>query len=746
MQQPFSILKLAATFSFAVVAFTAGAQNAESLIKTGDSLFYAEKFDSALLFYNRAVMADPNSYEAYFSRAAVYRKKKQYNLSVAEYSKAIAKTPADSTEWLASLYNGRGFMYESKGVFDSALTDYTKATHLHPSHTEYWSRRGTLYYNTNNYNAALKDFSNAISLSEGDPELYRSRSKAYYCLDMIDSALNDINRIIPKDESADNYNYRGLFYNKLGLYDSSVNDFLTNLKKYYRFGNTYINIISPLVRQQKFQEAAVFYNLFLDRQYLMSKINPKQPGFYSFLEMNTYSFYTHYIKAADLVSGNKLEEALLQLDTASIKYGTEIKSLTKRCYVDVLALRGYVLEKLERKEDARACYEQALVIDSRQPDVKQALENMELMRALSITRRIDNISPSIKGVFADTVKQVMQQNNSTDSITIKIRGTAYDETGIKEVKVDSFPVNGVEEDGFFRFALKKKKSDSNPVIVTATDSSGNTAHYTLLKEEVMRGGVVTAARQTDNASLPGKYYAILIAEKDYADSNIKSLNYPIRDANKLKEILTAKYTFDPENVDTLYNRNREDILETIIARCKSLGKNDNLLIFYAGHGDTTIDVNENVDGYLVPVSARKKMTSYFITSEDIKKALLRSNAKHVLLLLDACYSGAFTRSNDEGITGDILSQWKSPSRKVMTSGNVEEVPDQSFFIRYLTDYLKENDKPFITAKDVWNYVDRSMKNVVKEEGKGKFYNPQFSAITGVDDKGGSFIFVLRKKD
>jgi tetratricopeptide (TPR) repeat protein len=740
MKINFGLAKHLFSLCLVLIAFLGSAQNAASLIKKGDSLFYKEKFDMALDYYNKAVAADANSYEAYFSRAAVYRKKKQYSQSIAEYSNAISKLPADSIEWLASLYSGRGAMYESKGVSDSAMADYNKTISIYPSSPNAWTRRGTLYYNMNNYGGALKDFSKAISIGGKDAELYRARSKAYYCLDMPDSALKDINKVIYSDVSPDNYNYRGLFYNRLGRYDSSVNDFLINLKNNYRFGTAYINIISPLVRMKRFQEASAFYNLFLDRQELVTRIIPK-PSFYSFLEMNTYNFYNYYIKAADLVSNNKLEAALVQLDSASKKYGTEIKNLTKRCYVDVLALRGYILEKLGKREDAKACYEQALVIDGRQPDVKQALENMELMRTLAISRHIDNTGPSIKGVFADTAKSVTQ-NAAGDSITIKIRGTAEDESGIKELKVDSIVVTNVEEDGFFRFALKKKKDDVRPIVITAADSSGNTASYTVQKEEIMRGGVVTS-QQSSAASL-GKYYAILIAEKDYADTTIKSLNYPIRDANKLKSVLTEKYTFEPANVDTLYNRSREDILETIIARCKSLGKNDNLLIFYAGHGDTTVDVNENVDGYLVPVSARKKMTSYFITSEDIKKALLRSNAKHVLLLLDACYSGTFTRANDDEMSGDILAQWKSPSRKVMTSGNVEEVPDQSFFIRYLTDFLKENTNPFVSAKDVWSYVDRSMKNVVKEEGKGKFYNPQYSAITGVDDKGGSFIFVLRK--
>jgi hypothetical protein len=177
-----------------------------------------------------------------------------------------------------------------------------------------------------------------------------------------------------------------------------------------------------------------------------------------------------------------------------------------------------------------------------------------------------------------------------------------------------------------------------------------------------------------------------------------------------------------------------------------LGKRDNLLIFYAGHGDTSQDKEGRVDGYLVPTSAKKGLTSYFITSEEIKKALLRSNAQHVLLLLDACYSGAFTRGGPDDVTGDLAVQWQSPSRKVMTSGNLEQVPDESLFIRYLTEFLRNNNKPFLSAKEVWDFVDKGIRDHTTEADRTKYYNPQYSAVTGVDDKGGSFIFVLRKKD
>lgn len=720
------------------------AQDAGSLIKKGDEYFYAGKYDSAIHLYTRAIAADPKSYEAFFSRASAYAQKKQYNTAITDYTAAISFAPSDSTEWISGLYADRGIAYENKSSFDSAFLDFEKALSIDSSFLKVYTRRGNLFYNKNNFDLALKDFSKAISINSSNPELYKSRSKVYYCLNLIDSAISDINHIIAADTTYTSYNYRGLFYNRLGQYDLSLNDFLINIKKNFRLGNAYINIISPLVRLKRFQEASAFYNLFLDRQYLMKIINPSINSFNSFLDINTYRFYYHYIKAVDQVSNGKMSDALFQLDTASQKYGTEIKSLTKRCYVDVLALRGYVLEKLERDEEARVCYEQALVIDDQQPDVENALQNIELKRAVAKTRNIDKTIPVIKGVFADTAKNV-SQNARTDSITIKVRGTAYDESGIKEVKVDGRIVKNVEEDGFFRYTLKKKTGNRSPIVITASDSSGNKATFTLSEEVSTRGGVMGKSSE-ETANPMGKFYAILIAEKDYLDPNLKDLIFPIRDANNLKKILIGKYTFDPKNVDTLYNRSREDILETIIARCKSLGKRDNLLIFYAGHGDTTHDKDDHVDGYLVPTSAKKGLTSYFITSEEIKKALLRSNAQHVLLLLDACYSGSFTRGGPDEITGDLAVQWQSPSRKVMTSGNLEAVPDKSYFIKYLTEFLSNNTKPFVSAKELWEYIDKGIRDIPKEEDRKKFYNPQYSAVTGVDDKGGSFIFALRKQN
>ena len=725
---------------------TVKAQNAADTIKKGDEFFKKEKFSPAINYYTKAISIDPKSYEAFYKRGVTYSTIRENNKALQDYTDAISLAPADPA-YKSLLYTERGNAYKTKKRYDSAQLDFNKALSLDPGNANACSGRGDLYYQKNSFDSALADYTKAINLDAGIAESYRKRSKAYYCRNQADSALNDMLTVMRFDADILNYNYRGLYYNSLGNYESAVKDFLHHLKNNFKYGNAYINIISPLVRLQRFAEASVFYSLFQDRLYLAGVLATRgiSLSFDSFLDQAEYKFYNYYIKAVTEVSDGRLNDALTSLDTASKKYGSEIKNLTKRCYIDILHLRGYILEKLGQTDDAKANYEQSLVIDPRQPDVEKALDDLAYKTSLarSKTRSIDKTGPVIKGAYADTVKVMnVSQSILSDSLTIKIRGTASDESGIRQLKVNNVIVDNVEEDGFFHFNLRKKSGDNSPILIAATDSAGNTGTYTI-SNAVTRGGEVGNTSAAPDAPM-GKYYAILIAEKDYTDPDFKDLSFPVRDANRLKEILQNQYTFEADNIDTLYNRSREDILETIIARCKALGKNDNLLIFYAGHGDTTHDKDNRVDGYLIPTSAKKGLTSYFITSEEIKKALLKSNAQHILLLLDACYSGTFTRGGFPDATGDVWVQWKSPSRKVMTSGNLEAVPDVSFFIRYLTEVLRGNTQKYLSAKDVWDFVDKGIRDHTTETDRTKYYNPQYSAITGVDDKGGSFIFVLRK--
>ena len=684
---------------------SAAAQDAKYYYDQGEKfsreLHKENKYDSAILYYSKAVSLDLNF------------------------------TPA---------YVGRGFSYIAKNLVDSALIDFTKAINLAPDSSDFYSYRAEAYFKKRNYDSAIIDYTTAIKLlhpvdTENLVINYGGRYRAYYFRNQIDSALKDVNILIGiNPKFAGYYNNRALCYNSLGEYENSLEDFFRYFpnSRIQEQGNALINVISPLARMKRFGDANTYYNLY------------RKNNLQSFLEDSKYTFYHYFVNAVIQVNENKPEAALASLDTATREYGSGIKDETKRLYMDILFLNGYILEKLEKFEDAKINYQQALVLDARQPDIKDALLALQDKRI--VFRNKDRTAPKFEELSVSEIVKFDNADNRSfdivsDSVKFSIRGKAADDSGIDSVKVNGVPVDKLEEDGVF-FKTLSVKAGTNSLVFTVTDKEKNLNTYIH-----KLAGATAVAEQRPVTTEPegmGKFYAILIAEKDYIDSNFKDLQYPVRDANSLKDVLTSKYTFEEKNIDTLYNRSREDILETIIARCKALGKNDNLLIFYAGHGDTTQNIKGDVDGYLIPTSAVSNKISYYITSEEINKAILNSQAKHVLILLDACFSGSFTRDKGNDIIGDEIKQWELPSRKIMTSGNLSPVPDKSSFIVYLTEFLKNNNKKYVSTKDIWPFVDSRVRAYISSAKDAKFYDPQYAPVTGVGDLGGSFIFELRK--
>ena len=76
---------------------------------------------------------------------------------------------------------------------------------------------------------------------------------------------------------------------------------------------------------------------------------------------------------------------------------------------------------------------------------------------------------------------------------------------------------------------------------------------------------------------------------------------------------------------------------------KKLKENDNLLIYYAGHGE--LDKSEN-RGYWLPVNASTKSRAEWISNQRIVDRVKATKAKHVLLMVDSCFSGSLMRGGE----------------------------------------------------------------------------------------------------
>lgn len=232
------------------------------------------------------------------------------------------------------------------------------------------------------------------------------------------------------------------------------------------------------------------------------------------------------------------------------------------------------------------------------------------------------------------------------------------------------------------------------------------------------------------------YYALILAVNDYDDPSITSLDEPISDATKLKEVLVNNYTFEEENINFIKNPTNADIIIAFEKLTHQIGPNDFLLIFYAGHGY----FNEKTNiGYWLPSDARKENTVKWFRNSALVENLGAINSRHTLLISDACFSGGIfkTRSAFNNANSNIADMLQRPSRKAMTSGALTTVPDKSIFMKYLLKILGENTNKFLPSEDLFYDLALRMKN-------NSDTRPLYGELKNVGDEGGNFVFIKRE--
>ncbi len=245
---------------------------------------------------------------------------------------------------------------------------------------------------------------------------------------------------------------------------------------------------------------------------------------------------------------------------------------------------------------------------------------------------------------------------------------------------------------------------------------------------------VTGQKKTE---IENNYYALIIGNNIYTDPEISSLDEPINDAKKLYNVLVKNYMFAEKNVTLIKNATYLQIIEAFDNLSKTITENDNLLIFYAGHGWW----NEKKKlGYWFPVNAKKNSTAFWIRNSTISDYMASINSKHTLLIADACFSGGIfkTRVPFTDAQQAIKKLYALPSRTAMTSGNLKEVPDNSVFLKYLVKRLIENKNKYLSADQLF----ASFRIAVMDNSDTE---PQFGTIKNSGSEGGEFIFIKRTK-
>ncbi|MDZ4715370.1 MAG: caspase family protein [Cytophagales bacterium] len=312
--------------------------------------------------------------------------------------------------------------------------------------------------------------------------------------------------------------------------------------------------------------------------------------------------------------------------------------------------------------------------------------------------------------------------------TVRVMLEISDLSGVKQVMLNGIPLKADPTvPNRYLADLSVTMNSEKTLLVNAMDNAGNSVEEKILIEHKRFSGSVDAK----------KYHAMLIAIQDYKDPSITDLDQPVKDMNKLKSLLVNEYAFLNENIMVLENPDRNTLYAKFDEMQSKLDKIDNLMIFYAGHGywDTQLE-----QGYWLPSDAEPNKRSSWLSNGTLRDYIAGIGARHTLLITDACFSGGIFKSRAvfENASAAIETLYLRKSRKAMTSGTLEKVPDKSVFLEALLNRLHENQEPYVTAEELFSgirhdVINRSPNNQV----------PQYGEIGQTGDEGGEFIFIRK---
>ena len=241
--------------------------------------------------------------------------------------------------------------------------------------------------------------------------------------------------------------------------------------------------------------------------------------------------------------------------------------------------------------------------------------------------------------------------------------------------------------------------------------------------------------------------------------NWKRLYNANNDATGVVEVLQNYFGFKSLGVPLINeNASKDDIYNAIENASNVLNEEDELIVFYAGHGHT---INQNSrshpEGYIVPYDAPGQEsfeTSGFIKIKDFLSKVSNLPARHITTIFDACYSGFAIQDQifvSRGGKVNPLISSKKISRKVFSSAEFDQtasdtgpIAEHSLFTGFLIEGLRtgqadNNGDKTISMNELAIYLERNIYDYSESN-----QTPRFG--TYISDEGGEMFLAFTNKE
>ena len=386
---------------------------------------------------------------------------------------------------------------------------------------------------------------------------------------------------------------------------------------------------------------------------------------------------------------------------------------------------GDVFEEMDKKEvEKKQAQNDSIVNEKSKEDVEAAVETIAI-KDPEPTFSFRLIQPGLeRGDKYVTVEK-----------EINVKGEFSTNDNIKEVTVNGKPAK-MFENGYFEVMVAVPYMD-NTMKVRFFSEEG---HY---YEESFQTFRPLNKDVSDNELMrSGKDYALLFATNEF--SEYSSLVNPIPDAKAISKELKQEYGYE---VEVVTNPSLEEFFLKLREYAgKHYGNEDQLFIFFAGHGifDDTFK-----EGFVVASDSKKSDPgkSSYVSHARLHTIINNIPCDHVLLMLDVCFGGTFDqkvahRGSEEIYEAAekdkyIRRKLQYNTRLYITSGGKEYVPDgrpgaHSPFTRKFLEALRNQggSDGILTYREILVYIDQTKP----EPRSGEF---------GDNEPGSDFLFIKK---
>jgi tetratricopeptide (TPR) repeat protein len=393
-------------------------------------------------------------------------------------------------------------------------------------------------------------------------------------------------------------------------------------------------------------------------------------------------------------------------------------------------LASLLFEKNEM-DDAHRHIQKALSIRA---DFQEALELQKQIEAV-----IDREGPRLT-LYEPATARGLVVAVPQDNLTV--RGLATDKSGVAWVKVNEFTAS-LDETGNFLKDIPVSVG-ANTIVVEAADRLGNRTTLSITVER--KASRVPASGAAGLSDFYGKSIAVVIGINRY--EKWPPLEYAVEDAKAIRKRL-QEIGFGDVTLILDKEATQGRILTELFRNLpQKVGPDDRLIFYFAGHGQTEDVSGGGKKGYIIPVDGEPGQESgTAISMEQVRSLSSRIPAKHILYVMDSCYSGlGLSRSAGLAptLSGFLRKVASMRAVQIVTAGGSGEQAQErgghglftGFFLKALEGEADINKDGVVTGSELGTYLRPTVS-----EASSQAQTPLYGRLEGE----GEFLFFIGKR-